>query len=145
MGEPTNSYRLLVWTFKHTERKVEDNIKNSKQESVYVSAPLSSYTWGAEIKFGAFLILVLNDSKKVKVPPLQATKALGVGRGIALPFLRPRHWRWGWGVSSTPRPLYPRERPGTHSTGGWVGTRAGPDGCGNLAPHRDSIPGSSSP
>ena len=46
---------------------------------------------------------------KVKVPPLQATKALRVGRGIALPNLRPRHWRWGWGgVSTTPRPLYPR-------------------------------------
>lgn len=30
MGETTNSYRLLVWTFKHTKRKVEDNIKNSK-------------------------------------------------------------------------------------------------------------------
>ena len=27
----------------------------------------------------------------------------------------------GWVVSSTPRPLYPRERPGTHCTGGWVG------------------------
>jgi len=24
--------------------------------------------------------------------------------------------------------LYPRERPGTHFTGGWVGTRAGLDG-----------------
>ena len=29
--------------------------------------------------------------KKVKVPPLQATKALRVGRGIAVPSLRPRH------------------------------------------------------
>jgi hypothetical protein len=38
--------------------------------------------------------------------------------------------RWGWVVSTTPRPLYPRERPGTHCTGGWVGSRAGLDGCG---------------
>jgi hypothetical protein len=30
-------------------------------------------------------------------------------------------------VSTTPRPLYPRERPGTHCTGGWVGPRAGLD------------------
>jgi hypothetical protein len=30
-------------------------------------------------------------------------------------------------VSNTPRPLYPRERPGTHCTGGWVGLRAGMD------------------
>ena len=28
---------------------------------------------------------------KVKVLPIQATKALRVGRSIALPFLRPRH------------------------------------------------------
>ena len=28
---------------------------------------------------------------KVKVLPIQATKALRVGRGIAVPYLRPRH------------------------------------------------------
>jgi hypothetical protein len=44
---------------------------------------------------------------------------------------------------ATPRPLYPRERPGTHGTGGWVGPRAGLDGCGKCRPHRDSIPGPS--
>jgi len=32
------------------------------------------------------------------------------------------------GVNATPRPLYPRERPGTHFTGGWVGPRVGSDG-----------------
>ena len=31
--------------------------------------------------------------------------------------------RWRWVVSTTPRPLYPRERPGTHCTGGWVGPK----------------------
>ena len=40
----------------------------------------------------------------------------------------------GVGVSSTPRPLYPRERPGTHCKGGWVGPRAGLDGCGKPRP-----------
>jgi hypothetical protein len=30
----------------------------------------------------------------------------------------------GWVVNDTPRPLYPRERPGTHCTGGWVELRA---------------------
>jgi hypothetical protein len=35
----------------------------------------------------------------------------------------------GW-VVVTPRPLYPRERPGTHFVEGWVGPRAGLDGCG---------------
>jgi hypothetical protein len=28
-------------------------------------------------------------------------------------------------INATPRPLYPRERPGTHCIGGWVGPRAG--------------------
>ena len=35
-----------------------------------------------------------------------------------------------------PAALYPRERPGTHFTGGWVGPRAGLDG-GKSRPHRD--------
>jgi hypothetical protein len=30
-----------------------------------------------------------------------------------------------WVVNATPRPLYPRQRPGTHCIGGWVGPRAG--------------------
>ena len=30
--------------------------------------------------------------------------------------------------------LYPRERPGTHCTGGWVGLRAGLDICGKSRP-----------
>ena len=42
--------------------------------------------------------------------------------------------RWGWVVSTTPRPLYRRERPSTHRTGGWVGPRAGLDGCGKSRP-----------
>jgi len=46
----------------------------------------------------------------------------------------------GWVVNATPRPLYPRERPGTHCIGGWVGPRAGLDGCGKSRPHRDSNP-----
>jgi len=28
--------------------------------------------------------------------------------------------RWGWVVNATLRPIYPRERPGTHCIGGWV-------------------------
>ena len=55
-------------------------------------------------------------------------------RGIALSFLRPWHWRWGGGISNTPLPLYPRERPGTHCMGDWVGPRAGLDGCGKSRP-----------
>jgi hypothetical protein len=42
--------------------------------------------------------------------------------------------------STTPRPLYPRERPGTHFTGGWLGSRAGLDVCGKSHPHRIRSP-----
>jgi len=51
----------------------------------------------------------------------------------------------GWVVNATPRPLSPRKRLGTHYIGGWVGPRAGQDRCGKSRPHRDSIPGPSSP
>jgi len=34
----------------------------------------------------------------------------------------------------------PRERPGTHSTGDWVGPRVGMDGGGKPGLNRDSIP-----
>ena len=39
----------------------------------------------------------------------------------------------------------PPEKAGTHCKGGWVGPRAGLDGCGKYRPHQDSIPGPSSP
>jgi hypothetical protein len=45
--------------------------------------------------------------------------------------------RRGCVVSTTPRQLYRRERPGTHCTGGWVGPRAGRDVCEKFRPHRD--------
>jgi hypothetical protein len=44
---------------------------------------------------------------------------------------------------TTPRPLYPRERTDTNYIGGWVGTTAGLNECGESRPHRDSIPGQS--
>jgi hypothetical protein len=53
--------------------------------------------------------------------------------------------RWGWVVTATPRPFYSRERPGTHCIGGWLGPRAGLDGCGKSRPHRHLIPGPSRP
>jgi hypothetical protein len=48
------------------------------------------------------------------------------GRGVALLILD-LGARRGWVVSTMPWPLYPREKPGTHCTGGWVGPRAGLD------------------
>jgi len=42
----------------------------------------------------------------------------------------------GWVINATPRPVYHRERPGNHYTGGWVGLRAGLDGRGeSRLPH----------
>jgi len=32
----------------------------------------------------------------------------------------------GWVVNATPRPLYPRERAGTHCTGDWVNSGTSP-------------------
>jgi hypothetical protein len=50
----------------------------------------------------------------------------------------------GWSASR-PGCLYPRERPSTHYTEGWVGPRAGLDRCRKSRPHWDLIPGPSSP
>ena len=51
----------------------------------------------------------------------------------------------GEGSASCRDRFYSRERPGTRCTGGWVGPRAGLDRCIKSRPHRDSIPGPSSP
>ena len=40
----------------------------------------------------------------------------------------------GEGQRHDPAAPYPRERPGTHCTGGWVGIRAGLDRCGKSRP-----------
>ena len=53
-----------------------------------------------------------------------------------------------WVVNTTPRPIYPRERPGTHWIGGWVCPRAGMDECGKSrttgirSPDREDCSGS---
>jgi len=53
------------------------------------------------------------------------------------------------GGLSTPRygqfTPYPQERLGTQCIGGWVGPRAGLDGCRKSHQHRDLIPGQSTP
>ena len=43
------------------------------------------------------------------------------------------------GQNHTPAAL-PRDRPGTHCTGGWVGPTAGLDGCGKYRPYRSLNP-----
>ena len=42
--------------------------------------------------------------------------------------------RWEWMVNATPRPLYPRERPGADCVGICVCPRAGLDGCEKSRP-----------
>jgi hypothetical protein len=80
---------------------------------------------------------------KVKVPRNRLESPDG-GRGIALYSLDLGATR-GRVVSTTPRLLYPRERPGTSCTGGWVGLRAGLDVCGKSRSYRNSILGPYSP
>jgi len=48
--------------------------------------------------------------------------------------------RRGWVVNATFRPLYPRKWTGTRSTGGWMGSTAGLNGCGKSRLLWDSIP-----
>jgi hypothetical protein len=43
------------------------------------------------------------------------------------------------GQQHAPTALYTWERPGTHCTGGWFGSRAGLDRCGKSRLHRDPI------
>jgi len=50
----------------------------------------------------------------------------------------------GWVVNAVPKPLHPRENPGTHYTGGWVDHKAGMDGFKKSRTHLNSIPESSS-
>ena len=84
-------------------------------------------------------LLVLNEGK-AKCTLVQAVRlctgrtAHRWSRGIALLFLD-HGIRRGWGVSVTLRPLFtPRERPGTHCTGGCVGPRVGLDRCEKSRP-----------
>ena len=64
----------------------------------------------------------------------QATKALRESRGIALLYFRPLHQKGVRGQRHAPAAPYPRERPGTHCTGGWVGLKAGLDWCRKSRP-----------
>jgi len=78
-------------------------------------------------------------TSKVKFTLERVTKVQCGSRVKALFFPHPRRYLGGGGggglVSSPPRPRYPRKRPGTHFIGGWVGPKAGLDGCGKSRPH----------
>jgi len=87
---------------------------------------------------------------KVKCSLVQALRlctdrtAHGVSRGIALLFLSHGTRKVARGQLHAPAALYPRERPSTHCTGGWVGPKDGLERCGKSRLNRDSIPGPSS-
>jgi len=46
----------------------------------------------------------------------------------------------GWVVKAEPRSSYPRERPGTHCIGGWVGPRVSLNCVENLDPNGIRFP-----
>jgi hypothetical protein len=120
------------------ETKAEDTRQNCSQKM-----SVSTYS---------MIVLTLTQKLLPKYPTLlkvkftvqQATKAQRGRRGIAL-LIHDFGARRGWVVSTMPQPLYAHERPGTHCTGGWVGTRASLDMCEKSRPHQDSIPRLSSP
>ena len=87
---------------------------------------------------------VVISSWGVKFTLEQGTKVQMWSRGFS-PTLSLTSALDGVGDYATPRPLYPRERPGTHCRGGWVGLRAVLDVCEKSRLDQDSIPGSSSP
>jgi hypothetical protein len=83
----------------------------------------------------AFVSSLVSSEFLFSVPITGVGVAQTVGRGIALLF----HYRALGGVSvqqHVPAVLYPRERPGTHCTGGWLSPRAGLDGR-KISPHRE--------
>ena len=66
------------------------------------------------------LVFKFTDGKekvKAKFTLEQAMKAQSGSRDITYSFFN-LGARWGWVVNATPRPLYPRERLGTHCIGG---------------------------
>ena len=148
---PFQSMWDLLWTKWHCDRFL----------SQYIRFPLSVSSHHCSILIFIYMLLLPDGQtseaweppknqfkKNVKVtlvPALRLCTGRTVhrgSRGTALPFHDPGMRRWS---ASRPGRFYPRERPGTHCTGGWVGPRAGLDRCGKSRPHRDSIPGPSSP
>jgi hypothetical protein len=83
-----------------------------------------------------------NNNKRQRSPYNRPQRAQRGSRGIDV-FILDLGARRRWVVSTTLRPLYPRERPSTHCTGGWVGPRASLNVCEKPRSLRDSIAGPS--
>jgi hypothetical protein len=130
--EPINCPELSVRTYHYTLHNNPKDRNNGKRWS----APLHRH-WGsvqAVRSIGGVEVYV-----KVKCTVVQALR-LCTGRtfhkgsrGIALLFLDHGNSKSDRSASRPDRAL-PRERPGTHCTGGWVGPRAGLDRFGKSRP-----------
>ena len=80
-----------------------------------------------------YMAVILSSLKvKVKFTLEQATKAWRGGEACLYSLTSALDW--GWVVSATPQPLYPRKGPGARFIGGWLGPRAGLDCAEYLAP-----------
>ena len=82
--------------------------------------------------------------KKIKWSRYRTGVAQRVGRGIPLLFHDRGTRRGEWSAAPPTAALYPRERPATHFTWGWVGPRAGLDGR-KISSSPGFDPGPSSP
>jgi hypothetical protein len=108
------------------------NVEFQSDVSAWDRCEVDTEFWFHHLKERDSLKDLIVDSSPYNRPPRAWS------RGMALLILD-LGARRGWVVSTTPRPLYPWERPG------WVGPRAGLDVCEKSHPHRDLIPGLSSP
>ena len=79
------------------------------------------------------LFLLLDLMYQSRSPRDMSVQAPRGGGGTAPTHSQPGNRR-RWVISMTLRPLYPREEPGTHCRGGWVGLGAGLGGMENLTP-----------
>jgi hypothetical protein len=84
--------------------------------------------------------IIDRDVTGVWEPRNRSRRTHRVSGGTAQLFLNLGTRRGVWSASC-PGCLYPRERPGTHCTGGWVGPGAGLDRCGKYRPTGIRSPG----
>ena len=117
---------IQIWT----EQYHAKNCCNSALTFTYWDRPKTGYT---KLKFLNVLLryLQVNDDKgKGKVRPRTDNEGPEREQMYSSTVSSTSALDGGWVVSTTPRPLYHRERPGITCIGGWVGPRGGLDGCG---------------
>jgi hypothetical protein len=150
LGEVMLNFTHNALTFKLNLQTVQQLTREGEKKKYFQKRRCH---WYLLLTFNVTYLYVLHftyirtscfKTKSVKQSHYRPEQAQRMGRSVAQLF-RDLGARRGWVVSLTPLPLYPREIPGTHCTGGWVGLRAGLDVCEKSCPHRDSSLGLSSP